>query len=307
MKKQNGQYERGFTLIELLMVSAMLGIVMGAMYSLYTAHQRNAYTSDETVEVQQNLRIAVDSISRDLRKAGLLLQTNITGTPPISAGSTSSMISISSGCPSGIITRITPTPSPKIGTASPNMFIVDNDASVSAFSNNDYVRIIRPVDKTQPGGTDRIYQVSGTPGVNSITLNTVTGFPDPTNVNFNTGDVICKLISLADPAPPTPNTIQYKIDNTGICPVGQWCLMRVDETGTTSVIAQNMSSNGLQFQYLLDGYPLPNETSAPTVTTLSTIRAVRVTVTGQTAQTVALSGNIPKTRQMETLIQIRNR
>jgi prepilin-type N-terminal cleavage/methylation domain-containing protein len=314
MKKQNGLYERGFTLIELLMVSAMLGIVMGAMYSLYTAHQRNAYTSDETVEVQQNLRIAVDSISRDLRKAGLLLQTNITGTSPISAGSTPSMISISSGCPSGIITRITPTPSPKIGTASPNMFIVDNDGSVSAFSNNDYVRIIRPVDKTQPGGTDRIYQVAGTPGVNSITLNTVTGFPDPNNVGFNTGDVICKLTSVATPAtntPVPPITIQYYLGNTGTCPVGQVCLMRVDQAGTTNsttnVIAQNMSNNGLQFQYLLDGYPLPNETSAPTVTTLSTIRAVRVTVMGQTAQTVALSGNIPKTRQMETLIQIRNR
>ena len=58
----------------------------------------------------------------------------------------------------------------------------------------------------------------------------------------------------------------------------------------------------LQFQYLLDGYPLPNETSAPTTTTLGTIRAVRVTVTGQTAATVALSDNKPKTRQMETLI-----
>ena len=171
MKKQTGQDERGFTLVELLIVTFMLGMVMTALYSVYTSHQRTAYTSDETVEVQQNLRIAMDSISRDIRTAGLLLQTGVTGTSPISAGTTASKIFISSGCPSGIITRITPTPSPKTGTASPNTFTVDNDGSVSAFSNNDYVRIIRPVDKTQPGGTDRIYQVSGTPGVNSITLN----------------------------------------------------------------------------------------------------------------------------------------
>jgi prepilin-type N-terminal cleavage/methylation domain-containing protein len=302
MKKQTDRNEHGFTLVELLIVAAMLGMVMTALYSVYVSHQRSAYTSDETVEVQQNLRIAMDSISRDLRTAGLLLKTGVTGTTPISAGTTGSTLFISSGCPSGIITRITPSPSPKTGTASPNTFTVDNDGSVSAFSNNDYVRILRPVDKTQPGGTDRKYQVAGTPGVNSITLNTVTGFPDPTGVNFNTGDVICKIISSA---PTPPNTIQYYLGNTGTCPAGQQCLIRVDETGSRNVIAQNMAN--LQFQYLLDGYPLPNETSAPTTTTLGTIRAVRVTATGQTATTVALSGNQPKTRQMETLIQLRNR
>ncbi len=276
---------------------------MTALYSVYTSHQRTAYTSDETVEVQQNLRIAMDSISRDIRTAGLLLQTGVTGTSPISAGTTASKIFISSGCPSGIITRITPSPSPQTGAASPNTFTVDNDGSVSAFSGNDYVRIIRPVDKTQPGGTNRIYQVSGTPGVNSITLNTATGYTDPAGVYFYTGDVICRLTSSSTPAP--PNTIQYYLGNGGTCPAGQQCLVKVDETGQNNVIAQNMAD--LQFQYLLDGYPLPNETNAPTTTNLTKIRAVRVTVTGQTAATVALSDNKPKTRQMETLLQLRNR
>ncbi len=302
-------------MVELLIVAAMLGIVLSAMYSLYTSHQRNAYTSDETVEVQQNLRIAIDSISRDLRNAGFILQTNSTGTSPISAGTTSTSIYISSGCPSGIITRITPTPSPLVGAVSPNTFPVDNDGSLSVFKvsagDPDFVRILRPLDKTEPGGTDRIYQVTGINYAgNSISLTTVSG-SDPTGVTFVTGDVICKT-SLAVPAP--PNTIRYCLGPNALCgpgvttcPAGQLCLMKVDETGTTNVVAQNMSSNGLQFQYLLDKYPLPNEMSSPTATFLSLIRAVRVTVTGQTAQTVALSGNVPKTRQMETLIQIRNR
>ncbi len=299
MKQQTGQGEHGFSLIELLMVVAMLGIVMGAMYSIYTSHQRNAYTSDETVEVQQNLRIAMDSISRDIRIAGFLLPT---GNTPISSGTTSSTIFISSGCPSGIITRITPSPSPQTGLASSNTFTVDNDGSASAFSNGDYVRIIHPVDKTEPGGTDRIYQVSGNP-VNSITLNMVVGL-STAGVLFNTGDVICKVSSAATPAPPI--TIEYFLGNGGACPTGQMCLLKTDETGT-NVIAQNIANNGLQFQYLLDKYPLPNETNTPAATDLSSIRAVRVTITGQTAKTVALSGNVPKQRQMETLIQIRNR
>ncbi|HTF99566.1 MAG TPA: prepilin-type N-terminal cleavage/methylation domain-containing protein [Nitrospirota bacterium] len=301
MKKHAQNGSRGFTLIELLMVLAMLGIVMGAMYSLYISHQRTAYTSDETVEVQQNLRIAMDSMSRDIRIAGLLLAP---GSTPISAGSTSTSIYLSSGCPSAIVTRITPSSSPRIGTASPNTFPVDVDGSASAFSNNDYVRILHPLDKTQPGGTNRIYKVAGTPGT-SITLNIVTGYTDPTGVEFRTGDVICKVSSATAFAP--PNTIQYYIGNSGTCPAGQQCLMRIDESGTTNVIAQNMALNGLQLQYLLDGYPLPNEVNAPTTTMLSKIRAVRVTVTGQTAATVTLSGNMPKTRKMETIIQLRNR
>jgi prepilin-type N-terminal cleavage/methylation domain-containing protein len=300
MKRQIAHDERGFTLIELLMVAAMLGIVMAAMYSLYLSHQRSAYTSDETVEVQQNLRISMDSISRDLRIAGFLLPGSST---PVSAGTTSATLYLSMGCPSGIITRITPTPSPQDGGASPNTFTVDNDGSASAFSNQDYVRIIRPVDKSEPGGTDRIYQVSGTPGA-SITLATVSGFSDPIGVKFNSGDVICKLTSSTTPAP--PNTIQYYLGNSGTCPLGQLCLIKVDETGTTNVVAQNMANNGLQFQYLLDGL-FPNETNAPAATDLKSIRAVRITITGQTAQTVALSNNVPKQRQMESIIQIRNR
>ena len=300
MKQQTGQGEHGFSLIELLMVVAMLGIVMAAMYSLYISHQRTAYTSDETAEVQQNLLIAMNSISKDIRTAGFLLPS---GNTPISLGTTSSTIYISSGCPSDIITRITPSPSPQIGAVSPNTFTVDNDGSASAFSNGDYVRIIHPVDKTEPGGTDRIYQVSGNT-VNSITLNTVAPFSEPVYVHFNTGDVICKVSSAATPAPPI--TIEYSLGNGGACPAGQMCLLKTDETGT-NVIAQNIANNGLQFQYLLDKYPLPNETNTPAGTDLSAIRAVRVTITGQTAATVALSGNVPKQRQMETLVQIRNR
>lgn len=283
------------------MVAGMFIFVLSAMYSLYTAHQRAAYTSDETVEVQQNVRVALDSISRDIRIAGLLLPA---GNTPISSG-TSTMITISSGCPSAIITRITPSPSPQIGGGTPNTFTVDNDGSVSSFNKLDYVRIIRPTDKTQPGGIDRLYQVSATPVGNSITLTTKSG-GDPVGVSFITGDVICKQTSDLTPAP--PNTIQYYLGPGGVCPVGQQCLWRVDETGILpgDVIAQNMANNGLQFQYLLSQYPLPNETNAPTATNLGVIRAVRVTVTGQTAVTVALSNNVPKTRRMETLVQIRN-
>jgi prepilin-type N-terminal cleavage/methylation domain-containing protein len=304
--------EYGFTLIELLVVSAMLAIVLTAMYSLYTSHQRTAYVSDETVEVQQNLRMAMDSISKDIRLAGLLLPTG-TGNTPVSLG-TAMTITTSSGCVLGVITRITTSPSTvsQAGTSSPNIFTVDNDNSWQAFQQNDYVRIIRPTNRTQPGGTDRVYKVTATPTTNSLTLATVAGYGgDPVGVYFNNGDVICRVSTNASAAPVAPpNTIQYYVANNTVnssCPVGQQCLIRIDEKGNQNIVAQNISPNGLQFQYLLDGYPLPNETNAPASTDLKSIRAVRVTINGQTASTVFLSQNQAKIRQLESLIQIRNR
>ncbi len=309
MKNLSFKTQKGFTLIEILIVAAMVGFVMAAMYSIYSAHQRTAYTSDETVEVQQNIRIALDSISRDIRIAGFLLPR---GSTPISAA-TPTAITIGLSNSGSVISKITPSPSPQLGTASTNSFTVDDDNSWTAFNKDDYVRIFRPLDRTQPkkdtepAGTDRVYKVVSKPTTNNIQLTDVTG-GDPVNVNFITGDLIIKVSSVL--SPPPPNTIQYVLGDSGTdptCPSGQQCLIRVDENGTRNVVAQNLAPNGLQFQYLLDKYPLPNETNAPASTDLIAIRAVRVTITGQTAQTVAFSGNQPKTRQMQTLIQIRNR
>ena len=62
----------GFSLIELLIVMAMLGVVMTAVYSLYYVQFRSALVQDEAVEVQQNLRISMDQMTRDIRMAGFL-------------------------------------------------------------------------------------------------------------------------------------------------------------------------------------------------------------------------------------------
>jgi len=64
--------QKGFTLIELLMVAFMLGLVMISLYSLYTSSQRHAYVQEEVADVQQNLRVAMDSITRDVRHAGFM-------------------------------------------------------------------------------------------------------------------------------------------------------------------------------------------------------------------------------------------
>jgi type IV pilus assembly protein PilW len=62
--------KEGVTLIELLVALAIFGIVIGAIYRLFIV-QTKAYTvQDQAVEVQQNVRSAMEILLRDLRMAG---------------------------------------------------------------------------------------------------------------------------------------------------------------------------------------------------------------------------------------------
>jgi type II secretory pathway pseudopilin PulG len=72
MKVAFSRRNGGFTLVEVIMVAFMLGLVMASVYSLYSTSQKAASMEDEVVDVQQNLRIAMDSMSRDIRHAGFL-------------------------------------------------------------------------------------------------------------------------------------------------------------------------------------------------------------------------------------------
>ena len=62
--------KEGVTLIELLVALAIFGIVIGAIYRLFIV-QTKAYTvQDQAVEVQQNVRSAMEVLLRDLRMTG---------------------------------------------------------------------------------------------------------------------------------------------------------------------------------------------------------------------------------------------
>src|SRR4030066_1372501 len=76
MMKRHIVDTRGFSLIELLIVMGMLTLVLVAVYSLYDTHSKSAYVQEEVVDVQQNLRIALDGISRDIKMAGVLIPMN---------------------------------------------------------------------------------------------------------------------------------------------------------------------------------------------------------------------------------------
>ncbi len=61
---------RGFTLVELMITLVLAGIVIAAVYSAYTIQRKTYAAQEQVVEMQQNIRAAIDLMSLDLRMAG---------------------------------------------------------------------------------------------------------------------------------------------------------------------------------------------------------------------------------------------
>jgi prepilin-type N-terminal cleavage/methylation domain-containing protein len=78
-------HERGITLIELLVALAIFGVIIGAIYRVFSSQARAYAVQDQVVEVQQDIRGAMELMVRDLRMAGFQTEsfnsTLITSTP----------------------------------------------------------------------------------------------------------------------------------------------------------------------------------------------------------------------------------
>ena len=65
--------ERGFTLAELLVVAAIVGLVMTGVFVVQQEGQQAYLPGSNRVETQQNARIALDLMTRELRSATSLV------------------------------------------------------------------------------------------------------------------------------------------------------------------------------------------------------------------------------------------
>ena len=62
---------KGFTLVELMIGVALAGIIVAVLFQLLTSQNRTYLIQDDMAEMQQNLRVAIERISRELMTAGL--------------------------------------------------------------------------------------------------------------------------------------------------------------------------------------------------------------------------------------------
>ena len=62
---------RGFTLVELMVVVLLTAIAVVAIYRGYTSFSHSADVQEQIIEMQQNLRIGMHMLEKDLRRAGM--------------------------------------------------------------------------------------------------------------------------------------------------------------------------------------------------------------------------------------------
>lgn len=103
--------EKGFSLIELMIALALSGIIIGAIYNLYLKQSKSYVIQDQVAEMQQNGRVAIDMIVRDIRMAGFRGNPPNAGvTTPISPTNSSTApdsITIQYDDGSGSVTTVT--------------------------------------------------------------------------------------------------------------------------------------------------------------------------------------------------------
>lgn len=288
MKTPYLQDRKGFTLVEALIVMGMMGLIMAAVYSVYLVHQKTAYASEEVADVQQSLRIAVENITRDFQMAGMMVPA---GTAVVTGGyaNYSTAISVNMASAEGMYARIT---NSALVSGNTYNLTLEEQKAVDPFAANDRVRVIRPQTMGQP--IDAAFTVVSVDRNSSLLQ--VSGI---TSSSIQAGDILAKTTATA----PHPNTIEYFLVNAGTvvngftCPSGQRCLVR-SANGVQDVVATNLSN--LRFRYISGA----TEETVPS--DVNDVRAVRVTMTGQTTATATLSGGA-KTRQVETVVKFRNR
>jgi prepilin-type N-terminal cleavage/methylation domain-containing protein len=62
--------QQGFTLIELMIATAILGIVLAGLVTLLNSGQRAYSRGSNTIDAQQNARVALDRMAKEIREAG---------------------------------------------------------------------------------------------------------------------------------------------------------------------------------------------------------------------------------------------
>jgi len=300
----------GFTLVELLVVIGIFGIIMGAIYSVYLTHLKNAFSQEELVDVQQNLRTAMDMITRDLRMAGTLVPL---GTTPLAQGTLnnySTSVQINTASAPGKFVRIAQTKeTAAFANFSTNVDFKESVDGLLSLPDTAPVnlRIIRPIGMANPVADpllvlDRTKTNRDKPGV---TVQRPSG-------DFTAGTTITAgdIIAAVGPYPDT--SIQYDtiIYSLGPCDSSTTlkCLQRrINLSPQAEIIAGPFSS--LRFSYLYSDATPENNTPDNTNDapgSVAAIRGVRITLTGATTTTVSLSGGT-KTRQITSVVTIRNR
>jgi prepilin-type N-terminal cleavage/methylation domain-containing protein len=286
---------RGFSLVELLIVVMMMGIVTMAIYSLYESTQRTATSQDQTVELQQNLRVAMDQIARDIRMAGFMIPADLT---PIATANQNS-ITFNTASTFGRAARINDDPTVSVvnGASVDLNLTVASAAQALLFADGNFARIIRPPNQGDLFD-DCIISLTAGPSGTTLPIRIMNNSgADISSLQLRPGDIFARITDDSN----NPNTVRYLRED-------DLFRRRTDETTAdvdTQTVANGLRASadpnldGLQFRYILDD---GTEQTTVSGATLDSIKAVRVTLAGEVDTQQGL-----KTRSLTSIVALRNR
>jgi len=259
-------------LLELLVVMVVMGLVVTAVYTLFLSTQKTAITSEEVVDVQQNLRFALDQLAGDIRMAGFMVPE---GTPALATTPASikgNDLIINTFMPTRRFARLD-----ESGTtdgASAYDIVVASVEMTDSFQANDRVSIIRPspyevlaegdvLGKSRPNRTIKIKPISGG------------------SIDYFAGDVLVSS-NVAQ--------VAYRLIPDGGSNV--FLLQRQVNADVAADVANKISN--IDFEFILAG---------------GEVAAVRIRIEGQTDDSMTGQENYSgiKTRALETVVRLRNR
>lgn len=274
---------RGFTLLEILFAIAIFGLVITAIYSLYGKMQETTSNQEEIVDNQQNLRLAMDFLARDISMAGAIIYRNV---PGIGAGSDATTLNLNTASTLNAFALVSSDLEIASGTAqtSAQDFVVLVPEMVDRFESGDNVRLYRPQSGEQPYSAQPLTVTSVDRTNRTISI---AGFAAPSEpVQYRAGDVIVRVGAGA----PDPSTISWTLTGTD--------LTRATNGGAAATVASNISS--ISFSYLLDD---GSEVTTPDTSQLSQVTAVRITIV---ATTTGQRDGVARQRSLSNVIHLRN-
>ena len=272
-----GRDRRGMTLVELLLVMAILSVVTLALMSLYIPTYQSTAAQTQVSDVQDNLRLALKVMTRDILHAGFLVPTD-----PITSEDATGFT---------IRTRIVGNDFARVTDAVPSGTNILLTVAIPEMTNNfqvgSRVRLFEPINANEvneqpvmPGVTDddRVYTVAV---VNNSTIEINTS----SNSTLAAEDILPETVMLVvrDQNQPPLQTIRYQLNNDS--------LERI-VNGNLQALARNIDMASSLFEY----WP----------TTGEPYKRIDITLAGRTValKDDAISGE--KIRSVETSVKMRN-
>ena len=250
--------ERGFTLIELMISLVITTVIVAAGYTILTAAHKATIANEQAVGTQQNVRMAMELIARDIKLAGFRMLPS----PNVPVGGTGSDCA-----PGGTTAAISPT---------------DADATGNTDKGADSLALVVP--KSDPSWTlNGAVPAAGSTSFSTITLSSATavtamvteGMKNNSSAYVSIGGVVTVPVTLSSGATITLGTstdlpvtfpdktpvyllqcVKYSVGTTtAACGNDGPCLLRKVDSGTDPAVTTNIVDGveDLQFAYACDG------------------------------------------------------